>query len=939
MIIRCTKCSTEFALDPSQVGPEGVTLRCSVCSHMFHAEPDPDAMPAPWKLTTVEKHLSTLPDLRRVLEQVADGRLRPDDRISRTGTSWIKLGELPELSALFIGAEGLPRVFKAAEVAPVTDLGPPPAFGAGVDEVRREETVRFNLNALGGSLGSGSGVRSPRVGATEDDPLPAPPEFDTALPAPPDFDTPVSRRGRGPGVPDPRAFPAIGLEGRGNAGSGNRPASMLEAVTKAVSGGEERGRDVPETIESSRLRSQPILVADLARAAAASAEKAVQAVDGQRARERERAERAERATGTFTGAMQRVEPTRETPGPGRDGRSETRPRPDVRTETRQDTRGAGHREPTTTRAEPRRDTAELKQGGRVEPRRGDTAELRRDEQRRGDTAEPRRDEQRRGDTAEQRRGDTSESRRGDTTEQRSQGAARTAELKLAAAAARSAELRMLAEREAEPTPLPDKSPEDTVAGDTAELTRPPEVVIVKVAEGRSSAPLWGLLGIAAAAGIVFGVPSIREKVFNLGASAPVTKVEPDATPKTAASDVPTQELAQARAATRNLGLKETNKVQAALQRVIDDPKRSPAAVDQARVAQAELVLMRALACKIAVTIEPTALGGQAQTRAAEDPEYATELLAAVGEGADGDALRRVQVLQALVQGQPLGTLPANSDELAALIKGAPLWRGEARTPPAGLITALQRVANPSTLTQSVLALALWRSGDVEGAQALLRGVIEKVADQPAASTILEAIDRQNLVTENGDPEVAVPPSDPEDEPATPPQPGTPTAPGTPPDTKNTAIRPPSPGEIAQERVEVMISTGCQKVRQGDPAGVQLLLAAVDRGADPMQNFNLCFCLGAGFSRANIHDSALTWYKRAIQQSPSNRDAVAGAARSAELLGRTSVAVDYYKRLRNLDPGNAAANAYLAKHEESPEPAPTQPPEEPGELMPVKRKSP
>ena len=71
MIIRCTKCSTEFALDPSQVGPEGVTLRCSVCSHMFHAEPDPNAVAAPWKLVTTEKHMFVLPDLRRVVEPAA----------------------------------------------------------------------------------------------------------------------------------------------------------------------------------------------------------------------------------------------------------------------------------------------------------------------------------------------------------------------------------------------------------------------------------------------------------------------------------------------------------------------------------------------------------------------------------------------------------------------------------------------------------------------------------------------------------------------------------------------------------------------------------------------------------------------------------------------------------------------------------------------------
>ena len=101
----------------------------------------------------------------------------------------------------------------------------------------------------------------------------------------------------------------------------------------------------------------------------------------------------------------------------------------------------------------------------------------------------------------------------------------------------------------------------------------------------------------------------------------------------ASSDLPTQELTQARTAMRNLGLKESNKVEAALQRVIEDPQRSPEAVAQARLAEAELVLMRALACKIAVTIEPTALGGQAQTRALEDPAQAGELLAAVGPAA------------------------------------------------------------------------------------------------------------------------------------------------------------------------------------------------------------------------------------------------------------------------------------------------------------------
>jgi tetratricopeptide (TPR) repeat protein len=136
----------------------------------------------------------------------------------------------------------------------------------------------------------------------------------------------------------------------------------------------------------------------------------------------------------------------------------------------------------------------------------------------------------------------------------------------------------------------------------------------------------------------------------------------------------------------------------------------------------------------------------------------------------------------------------------------------------------------------------------------------------------------------------------------------------------------------------MVSTGCQKVRQGDTAGIKLLLEAVDRHPETLKNFNLCFCLGTGFARQDSHDAALTWYKRALSLAPSNRDAVAGAARSAELLGRTSEALGYYKRLHAIDPGNAAANAYLNKHDSgSPEPTP-QPTEEPGELLPIKRKN-
>jgi predicted Zn finger-like uncharacterized protein len=888
VIIRCTKCSTEFALDPSQVGPEGVTLRCSVCSHMFHAEPDPEAMPAPWKLATADRQVFTLPDLRRVLEQVEDGRLRPDDQISHTGQTWLRLGEMPEFSSLFIGAEGLPRVFKAIEshAAAVETAPPPPAYGSAVDELRREETVRFNIHAIAGTASAGARAPArPPEEAPAPAPVPAPPDYDSPLPAPPDYDSPVSRRGRAPGVPEPRSFaepkPAK-----------KAPASMLEAVTKAVAG-EEPAADAPEA-EASKVRSQPILVADLARAAAAHAEKTVQAVDRERAREREASMQASTRSLSETGrslsdtgkvataaAVAAAMAAANRPG-------ELRP-------------GAGERA-TSSMPQQRPKTGPLPTVGRTgtgslpavgEPPRAGTGPL-----------------------PAQRTG--------------------TGSLPAVGEPPRAGTGPLPAQTPAAPLTIPPGALQADASLAAASAARPPEVVIVKVTEPapRSSALLYGLLGMAAAAALVFGVPSIREKLFSLGQPAPVTRADPA---KAAPAEVPpTQELQQARTAIHKLGLKDTDRGQAALQRVLDDKQRGPQAVAQAQLALAELVLMRALACQIAVALEPAAMGGQAQARSTEDPPAAQDLLGGLGEPPDEVQLRRVKALQALVRGETPGELPPDSEELAALVKAAPLWRGQVRTPPTGLITALSRLPRPSTLSESVLALALWRSGDEARARELLTRIVAQVPDQPVARTLLDLLDRQGIVAENGDPEAATPPpndtaADGGETPPEPPRTPTPPEPGKAP-TK--AEEPP-----AGERVEVLVSTGCQKVRHGDPMGVKLLLDAVARGANPMDNFNLCFCLGAGFARQNSHDTALTWYARAVKQSPTNRDAVAGAARSAELLGRTATAVDYYKKLRALDPENAAAHAYLAKHEGGggePTPPPT---ETPGELLPVKRKNP
>ncbi|MBL9103463.1 MAG: zinc-ribbon domain-containing protein [Myxococcales bacterium] len=924
MIIRCTKCSTEFALDPSQVGPEGVTLRCSVCSHMFHAEPDPEAIPAPWKVLTADRHQISLPDLRRVLEQLEDGRLKPEDQLSHTGTAWIRLGEMPEFSSLFIGAPGLPRVFKAIEAAAVPDVH---HHRHDEGDVRREETVRVRVQNV--------------LGSRRDEPLPAPPDYGALpesaaqpashgpttqlaprhhtqefvspgarggdLPAPPDYGArpdlsprpdlaprpvtgefgprpvtgefgprqPAGPRGHGPLVGGPIAAesgalpapPDYSHEPRRTSESrpAKKPASMLEAVTNVVAGDVE---GVPET-EANRSRSAPILVADLARAAAAHAEKTVQAVDSQRAREKAARNESSLAQAPMNESS--------TGGRAATAAAVSAAMAIARESTREPARtGATERSPIESPRVTERFPAERPSVERGEPRERSLAEPR-----------------------PQTLGTIPPTAPSATPTIPPPG-----------------------------TPIPTPEPSTSQLGPEAVVAppRPPEVVIVKVGETNKggSGVLVALLGIAAAAAIVFGVPSIRERVFNLGQPTPVTKAEPS---KAQTPAMPTEEFKAARAAIRSLGLKETNKAQTALQKIIDDPKRPPAAVAQAKQLLAELLLERALACQIAVTLEASAMSGEAQARSTEDPPAARELLESLGADAppDADAQRHITALEALVAGQS-PAVAADDAELSALVRAAPLWRGQIKTPPSGLISTLQRLPNASTLSQSVLALAYVRSGDEASAREQLLGILKNVSDQPVARTLLDLLDRQGMMTEAGDPEVATPPVD--DPPVV--TPPTPSEPGKPARPTPTGTPAPAGGNTASA-IENMVSTGCQKVRAGDPEGVKLLLAAIERGARPTGNFNLCFCLGNGFARQNAHDTAFTWYSRAVEQSPTNRDAVAGAARSAELLGRTSTAVEYYKKLRALEPTNSAANAYLGKHDSSAPPPQTDP--DPGDDVP------
>jgi len=168
LIVRCASCQTEFSLDDKQVGREGVTVRCSVCARVFHVDPLPRGIEQPWQIRTLENLLFTAPDLLTLKQWIDEGRLHPDDQVSRTGKTWLRLGDMPELSAGFHEFGGLSHVLTPVSSTPNDDngaadvLGPPPAFAGQPTRTnepqppaattREAATARSTLSGMGFAL-------------------------------------------------------------------------------------------------------------------------------------------------------------------------------------------------------------------------------------------------------------------------------------------------------------------------------------------------------------------------------------------------------------------------------------------------------------------------------------------------------------------------------------------------------------------------------------------------------------------------------------------------------------------------------------------------------------------------------------------------------------------------------------------------------------------
>jgi predicted Zn finger-like uncharacterized protein len=432
--------------------------------------------------------------------------------------------------------------------------------------------------------------------------------------------------------------------------------------------------------------------------------------------------------------------------------------------------------------------------------------------------------------------------------------------------------------------------------------------------------LIALLGVVAAVGVVFGVPSIRERVLNLGKPNPVS-ADPSAAASVDARARP--ELAAAEQALASLGTAALAEAEAGLQRAIDPGTADPSTTVAMKLALAELLVSRSLAYQIAAVVD-VAQRADFEGRAKDDHEHAARVIAALGDaagakGADLERLAEVRALARLASGRPevevLPMVPPDASETKRIVQAAVLWRDRDAAVPPGLVAGLSELSARSGLGESALALALLRAGDDVAARNKAERLLVVSEDAIVGLAIRAHVGESQPDTRN--PEASADSDAGTDDGA----------------DSQVAKAPPVPGGAepaaaasstsSGSSFDRLVERGCSQVSSGQAAdGIKTLLRAFD--IKP-KDLDVLTCLADGYAAQGNNARAQTFYDRALEQSPSNIPALRGAAKIAAKTGADSRAKSLYERLLRADPNNATAQAYLAKHASKPaEPEPAKP---------------
>jgi tetratricopeptide (TPR) repeat protein len=438
---------------------------------------------------------------------------------------------------------------------------------------------------------------------------------------------------------------------------------------------------------------------------------------------------------------------------------------------------------------------------------------------------------------------------------------------------------------------------------------------------RSTAwPIVATLGALCGAALVFGVPQIRQALFAAGDSGANDGVAPQ----------PVAELDAARRALATAEPAALAEADAALSARLDQGVSDETAA-WLRLAQAEVVATRAIWSRLLATVERDR--ADASRFEADDLAVRAAKLLVEAEASvlDPRAVARARARVKVAEGSPLASVLAglrpDDAELELLVTATRLWREPQAPVPSGLVGGLMGLEEPSELARCVLAFAYLRSGDEAGARAIVDSLMLSASPPPVAIALslrLDALEDPERAAEGAEP---VAPEEPDSRSATDDERAKPDDGRARPDDEDDHDKDESSGDDdagpgrrdpdeAGSRsggmsVSRMIDIGCERVDSGNAKeGLVLLEKALDqRFNDP----DVSLCIGLGYLELGRPRTALVAYERALKQAPRLGGALRGAARAAKRSGQTDKAINYYRRVLEIEPRNAEARAFIDQH--------------------------
>ena len=104
MEISCPKCKTTYDFEDTLIGPKGTVVRCTQCGYMFkifRSEDKGVIQSAGWMIRKKNGSVFNVDRFSTLQKWIVDGKVTPEDELSRTGKTWKNLGDIVELSGLF----------------------------------------------------------------------------------------------------------------------------------------------------------------------------------------------------------------------------------------------------------------------------------------------------------------------------------------------------------------------------------------------------------------------------------------------------------------------------------------------------------------------------------------------------------------------------------------------------------------------------------------------------------------------------------------------------------------------------------------------------------------------------------------------------------------------------------------------------------------------